>query len=222
VYFVPQVRGVLAVMLVNVFAFAFAPGVVGVHGLPDGDLFAFHGAVACGGDFGEEFGSGVSGGLGAGALAVSADGFPVAFAQVVGVPEAVHAVGFAGFGIALGGQAEEDAFKLCFGVFSAGCVAHGSKVPARCGEGKMLIQNLSKTEISDKKLRDNYAIKFELSREASRMWDGEREQKACQEWPVSAPNFQPILKMDQGHLLFGVTLINNPLPLVWSMPSSIS
>jgi hypothetical protein len=178
VYFGPQVSGVLAVMLVNVFAFAFAPGVVGVHGLPDGDLFPFHGAVACGGDFREEFGSGVSGGLGADAPAVPAHGFPVAFALMVGVPEAVHAVGFAGFGIAFGGQAKEDAFKLGFGVFSAGYVAHGSKVPARCGEGKMLIQNLSKTEVSDKKLQYNYAIKFELSSEASRIWDGESKKRA--------------------------------------------
>jgi hypothetical protein len=130
--------------------------------------------VVCGGDFGKEFGPGVSGELRADSLAVPADGFPVTFALVVGVPEAVHAVSFAGFGIALGGQAVKDAFKLGFDVFSAGCVAHESKVPASSGEGKMLIQNLSKTEILDKFLSYNIVVILSFSAKEEFRCDRER------------------------------------------------
>jgi hypothetical protein len=174
VYFVPQMGGVLAVMLVNVFAFAFAPGMIGVHGFPDGNLFALNGVDACGGKCVKELGSGVSGGLRADAFTVPADGFPVPFALKIGVPETVHAVSFAGTRIALCGQAVKDAFKLGFDVFSAGCVTHGSTIPANFKEGKMLIQNLSKMENPDKKMRYNYASIFRLSNVASEIWDGER------------------------------------------------
>jgi hypothetical protein len=88
--------------------------------------------------------------LGADALAVAADSFPVAFVVVVGVPEAVYAVGFTGAGVAFGGGAVEDASKFGFYVFSGGCVAHGVSISIRRRVGKMLIQNLSKIENRDK------------------------------------------------------------------------
>jgi hypothetical protein len=130
---------VLPVVLVNVFAFAFAPGVVGVNGLSHCYFVAFNRVYAGGGDFGQEFGSVVAGGLGANALAVSAYGFPVAFSLVVGEPDAVNAVGFAGAGIAFRGEAIEDAFEFGLDVFSVGFVAHVATLGGRWQEGKKLI-----------------------------------------------------------------------------------
>ncbi|MDR2050540.1 MAG: hypothetical protein LBQ63_02055, partial [Deltaproteobacteria bacterium] len=68
----------------------------------------------------------------------------------------------------------EDAFELGFDVFSAGCVVHGSKIPARYREGKMLIQNLSKMKISDKFLSYNTVIILNFSDKKGAGCDRER------------------------------------------------
>jgi hypothetical protein len=86
----------------------------------------------------------------------------VAFAFVVGEPEAVYAVSLAGAGIAFCGSAVEDAFKLCFVVFSACCVAHGVNIAIRRRGGNELIQNLSKTKKLDKNFGCNQVGLFTL------------------------------------------------------------
>ena len=174
VNFVPQVGGILAVVLVDVFAFAVAPGEVGVYGLADGDFFAFEGIDAGQGELGEEFGSFGSGGLGADALAMSADGFPVPFAFVVGEPEAVDAVEFACLGIVLGGLSPVDALKLCFHVFSGSCITHGAIIMLVHKKGNELNQNLSKGKNPAKNFPFNYVIIRYIFSERLERWDGER------------------------------------------------
>ena len=80
---------VLTVMLVNVFPLASAPRKVSINDLPDGDFITFNGIDAGSLKFGKELCPLLSGRSRADALAVPADGFPVAFAIVVCVPEAV-------------------------------------------------------------------------------------------------------------------------------------
>lgn len=175
--FVPQMSGVLAIMLVNVLAFAVPPGTVGFNGLSDGHFVAFDRIDAGIGKFREEFGSGVSGALRTDAVAVPADSFPVAFALVIGEPEAVHLVGFSGAGIALGGHTVEDAFKLSFDVFPGCCVVHGEIVQARPDEGNEIIQNLSKVKNTEEKIYDNYMSLIVLLFFILSKWDGERERE---------------------------------------------
>jgi hypothetical protein len=146
--------------------------------LADGHFVSFEGIDAGSGEFGEEFSSGDAGACRADALTVSAHSFPVAFVFVVGVPETVHAVEFAGFGIAFGGLTPEDAFKLCFVVFSACCGVHGSTIPAKFAEGKVLIQNLSKMENPGGKFQYNYVIMMELFCQEVMKRDGESKNRA--------------------------------------------
>jgi hypothetical protein len=104
-------------------------------------------------------------------LAVAADSFPVAFVVVVGVPEAVYAVGFAGAGVAFGGGTVEDAFKFGFDVFSGGCAAHRVSISIRRRVGKMLIQNLSKIENRDRFSGDNQAELLTFFQRISEVYD---------------------------------------------------
>jgi hypothetical protein len=94
----------------------------------------------------------------------------VAFAFVVGEPEAVYAVSLAGAGIAFRGSAVEYAFKLCFVVFSACGVAHGGNIAIRRRAGNELIQNLSKTENLDKNFGRNQAGLFTLFAGNREVW----------------------------------------------------
>jgi hypothetical protein len=165
-----EVHIVLAEVVCDGFVFACGPGGVVIDGLADGSFFLMGGVDACG-EFGEEFGSGSSDGLGADALAVSADGFPVAFVVVVGVPEAVYAVGVAGARVAFGGGAVEDAFEFGFDVFSGGCAAHGVSISSRRRVGKMLIQNLSKMKNADKFFGRNQAESLTFFHRISEVWD---------------------------------------------------
>ena len=151
-------------------AFGLRLGGVVVHGLTNGNLVPLDGIYSriklC-----EEFGP-----LGpdfwrANALAVPADCFPVAFAFVVGVPKAVHAVSFAGAGITLGGHTVEDAFKLGFVVFSGGCAAHVAIIQDSPDKRKELIQNLSGTENFDEIMKNNYAELFNFYENPLGKWD---------------------------------------------------
>jgi hypothetical protein len=165
-----KVHDVLAVVVRHSLAFGSRPGGVGVHGLPDGDLVPLDGIDArfklC-----EEFSPFDSDFLRADASAVPADCFPVALAFVIGVPKTVHAVGFAGAGITLGGHAVEDAFKLGFVVFSVGCAAHGAIIQDSPDKRKELIQNLSGTENFGEIMKDNYAELFNFYESSLGKWD---------------------------------------------------
>ena len=90
-----EMGAVLAVMLVNVLSLASAPGKVGIDDLPDGDFIPFNGIDAGGLKLGKEFCPLFSGCGWAYAFTVSADGFPMAFAFVVGVPERIDEIGLA-------------------------------------------------------------------------------------------------------------------------------
>ncbi|MFQ8888550.1 MAG: hypothetical protein ACLR7Z_09670 [Bilophila wadsworthia] len=113
------VGAILAVVLVNVLPFASAPGKVGVHYLPDGNFVALNGIDAGGIKLGKELCPLLSDRGRADALAVPANGFPVALTFMISVPEAVDFVVLSGSRIALGGLAEEDALELGLCVFSS-------------------------------------------------------------------------------------------------------
>ena len=150
-----EMGAVLAVMLVNVLSLASAPGKVGIDDLPDGDFIPFNGIDAGGLKLGKEFCPLFSGCGWAYAFTVSADGFPMAFAFVVGVPERIDEIGLACARIALGRLAAENALELGFYVFSASCDLHESRIASEIYFCKMLIQNLSKINFQDKNLEDN-------------------------------------------------------------------
>ena len=150
-----EVGAVLAIMLINVLAFASAPCKIRVNDLPDGDFITFNGIDAGGLKLGKELCALFSGCGRAYALAVPADGFPVAFAIVVGVPEGIDQIGFTCAWITLGRLAEENALELGFDVFSAGCALHEGRIASEIHFCKMLIQNLSKMDFQDKNLADN-------------------------------------------------------------------
>ncbi len=85
-----------------------------------------------------------------------ADGFPVAFAIVVCVPEAVDFVVLSGVQIALGGLAEKrPPSNLILYVFSFCFATHISKLEDTTKEGKLLIQNLSEIDFQDKNIYYN-------------------------------------------------------------------
>ena len=153
--FALEMGAVLAVMLVNVLSFASAPGKVGIDDLPDGDFIPFNGIDAGGLKLGKEFCPLFSGCGRAYAFTVSADGFPVAFAFVVSVPEGIDEIGLACARITLGRLAAENALELGFYVFSASCALHESRIASEIYFCKMLIQNLSKIDFRDKNLEDN-------------------------------------------------------------------
>jgi hypothetical protein len=94
----------------------------------------------------------------------------------------------AGLGIALGGKAVEDAFKLGFDVFSAGFVAHVTTVAGSYKKGNMLIQNLSRTENSGEKYDDNYAELFNKSDYGEGKLERERERERERESKKRAGN----------------------------------
>ena len=150
-----EMGAVLAIMLVNILSFASAPGKVGINDLPDGDFIPFNGIDAGGLKLGKEFCPLFSGCGWAYAFTVSADGFPVAFAFVVSVPEGIDEIGLACARITLGGLAAENALELGFYVFSASCALHESRIASEIYFCKMLIQNLSKMDFWDKNLEDN-------------------------------------------------------------------
>ena len=114
-----EMGAVLAVMLVNILSFASAPGKVGVHYLPDGNFVALNGIDAGGIKLGKELCPLLCDRGRADALAVPANGFPVALTFMISVPEAVDFVVLSGSRIALGGLAEEDALELGLCVFSS-------------------------------------------------------------------------------------------------------
>ena len=113
------VGAILAVVLVNVLPFASAPGKVGVHYLPDGNFVALNGIDAGGIKLGKELCPLLCDRGRADALAVPANGFPVALTFMISVPEAVDFVVLSGSRIALGGLAEEDALERGLCVFSS-------------------------------------------------------------------------------------------------------
>ena len=150
-----EMGAVLAIMLVNVLSFASAPGKVGIDDFPYGDFIPFSAIDAGCLKLGKESCPLVSGCARAYAFTVSADGFPVAFAFVVGVPERVNEIGLARARIAFGGLAAENALELGFYVFSACCALHESRIASEIYFCKMLIQNLSKMDFRDKNFEDN-------------------------------------------------------------------
>ncbi|WP_370650263.1 hypothetical protein, partial [uncultured Desulfovibrio sp.] len=150
-----EMGAVLAVMLVNVLSLASAPGKVSVNDLPNGDSIAFNGIDAGGLKLGKEFCPLFSGCGWAYAFTVSADGFPVAFAFVVGVPERIDEIGLACARITLGRLAAENALELGFYVFSASCALHEGRIASEIYFCKILIQNLSKMNFRDKNFEDN-------------------------------------------------------------------
>lgn len=150
-----EMGAVLAIMLVNVLSFASAPGKVGIDDLPDGDFIPFNGIDAGGLKLGKEFCPLFPGCGWAYAFTVPADGFPVAFAFVVSVPEGIDEIGLACARIALGRLAAENALELGFYVFSASCALHEGRIASEIYFCKMLIQNLSKMDFRDKNFKDN-------------------------------------------------------------------
>ena len=150
-----DVRRVLTIMLVNVLSLAVTPFAIGVHHLPNGHFVALDRIDAGGCHFGEEFCALLFDGRWPDALAMPADGFPVPLAFKIGEPEGINSVGGAGTRIAFGREAIVHALELGLDVFSAGYVAHGENVPAKTCLGKMFIQNLSKTDSSDKNFSHN-------------------------------------------------------------------
>ena len=170
-----EMGAVLAIMLVNIFSFASAPGKVGIDDLPDGDFIPFNGIDAGSLKLGEEFCPPFSGCGRANALAVPTDGFPVAFAFVVGVPERVDEIGLACARIAFGGLSAENALELGFYVFSASCALHESRIASETYFCKMLIQNLSKMDFSDKNLSDNLLLLWIIYYLVQAICDRERD-----------------------------------------------
>ena len=170
-----EMGAVLAIMLVNIFSFASAPGKVGIDDLPDGDFIPFNGIDAGSLKLGEEFCPLFSGCGRANALAVATDGFPVAFAFVVGVPERVDEIGLACARIAFGGLSAENALELGFYVFSASCALHESRIASETYFCKMLIQNLSKMDFSDKNLSDNLLLLWIIYYLVQAICDRERD-----------------------------------------------
>ena len=150
-----EVGAVLAIMLINVLAFASAPRKISVNDLSDGDFITFNGIDAGGLKLGKELCPLFSGRGRTDALAVPADGFPVAFAFVVSVPEGIDEIGLACAWITLGRLAEENALELGFDVFSASCALHEGRIASEIHFRKMLIQNLSKMDFRDKFFEDN-------------------------------------------------------------------
>ena len=142
--FVLEMRRVLAIMLVNVFPLASAPGKIGINEVPCGHFFAFHGIDAGNGNFSKEFCPLFLYQGRTDALTVSADSFPMPLALGVLVAEAVNAIRQAGSWITFGGLAIEDALELGFDVFSAGYVAHEEIITANYSNWKMIIHLLSK------------------------------------------------------------------------------
>lgn len=151
-----EVGAILAVVLINVLPFASAPNKVGIHQLPDGDFITLNRIDAGGLKLGKKLCPLLPGRSRTDAFAVPSDGFPMPFAFVVSVPEAIDFVVLSGSRIALGGRTEEDALELGLYVFSFSYVAHTSNIKNTTEEGKMLIQNLSKMNFQDKNLDDNY------------------------------------------------------------------
>lgn len=150
-----EMGAVLAVMLFNILPFASAPSKVSVNDLTDGDFITFNGIDAGSLKLGKELCSLISGCGRADALAVPADGLPVAFAIVVGIPERIDEIGLSCAWITLGRLAAENALELGFYVFSASCAFHESRIASEIYFCKMLIQNLSKMDFRDKNLEDN-------------------------------------------------------------------
>ena len=142
--FVLEMRRVLAIMLINVFPLASAPGKIGINEVPCGHFFALHRIDAGNGNFSKEFCPLFLYQGRTDALAVSADSFPVPFALGVLVAETVNAIRQAGSWITFGGLAIENALELGFDVFSAGYVAHGEIITTNCSNWKMIIHLLSK------------------------------------------------------------------------------
>ena len=142
--FILEMRRVLAIMLINVFPLASAPGKVGIHEVLCGHFFALHRSDAGNGNFRKEFGPLFLYQCRTDALAVSADSFPMAFALGVLVAETVNTIRQAGSWITFGGLAVENALELGFYVFSAGYVAHEETIPANYPNWKRIIHLLSK------------------------------------------------------------------------------
>lgn len=151
-----EMGAVLAIMLVNVLSLASAPGKVGIDDLTNSDFIPFNGIDTSGLKLGEEFRPLFSGCGRAYTFTVSADGFPVAFAFVVSVPERIDEIGLACARITFGRLAAENALELGFYVFSASCALHEGRIASEIYFCKMLIQNLSKMDFRDKNFEDNY------------------------------------------------------------------
>ncbi len=83
------------------------------------------------------------------ALAVSANGFPVALALGIGIPEGVDFIVVASLGIFLGGVPVKDALELGFYIISCWLLAHGGDISTQMEIGNEIIQNLSKSDFRD-------------------------------------------------------------------------
>lgn len=177
-----EMGAVLAIMLVNVLSFASTPGKVGIDDLPDGDFIPFNGIDAGGLKLGKEFCPLFSDCRWAYAFTVSADGFPMAFAFVVSVPEGIDEIGLACARITLGRLAAENALELGFYVFSASCALHESRIASETYFCKMLIQNLSKMDFSDKNLSDNLLLLWIIYYLVQAICDRDREKSQAAYW----------------------------------------
>lgn len=149
VNFVLEMRFVLAIMLADVLSFAFAPCKIGVHQVSDGDLFPFDGVDAGNGNLREELCALFLNQSRTDALAVSADGFPVAFALGVRKTKTVDTIRLAGSRVTFCGLAVENALELGLYVFSAGYVAHKEIITTNYSNWKMIIHSLSKRHFSE-------------------------------------------------------------------------
>jgi len=63
----------------------------------------------------------------------------------ISIPENVDSILLACAHVSLGRHAIKDTLELGFDIFSALCVAHGSRVATNYQEGKLFIQNLSES-----------------------------------------------------------------------------
>ncbi len=154
-----KMQTVLSIRRSNGPALALHPFPICFYRIANGEFADFYGVDPLG-HLGKEFGSGISCGGCTHTGTVPAHSFPVPFAIGVRLPKTVDAVIVAGLGIPLGRFAVKDALKLRFDVFSAFCVAHGATLTGCHGEGKKLIQNLSKKILKTLKNHYNYLYIF--------------------------------------------------------------
>lgn len=139
-------------------AFVFTPCFVGIYCFADCKSIPDCRINACLVILREELVSGVSRIDGTVALAMSANGFPVALALRIGIPEGVDFIVVASLGIFLGGVAIEDAFELGFNIISCWLLAHGGDISTQMEIGNEIIQNLSKSIF----LNPTYEYNYEL------------------------------------------------------------
>lgn len=174
---VPEMGVVLTVMLIDILPFTSSPLNVGIQGLSDSHLTLRDGIDASTAKSDKKFYSFISCHFRATSITLFPNGFPMALACGIRVPECVDAIRFTGPRITLGRVAIEHAFVLCFYVFSASYVAHEETVASNSEESNMLIQNLSKMEFQKNIYQTNILILFYFLCVTLGVCDRERERE---------------------------------------------